>query len=63
MIDTTLLVDALVDMLRDIPELVAALGAPDRIRAYHDRFPDLVSLPHAIHQMPTPSILVVWQGT
>src|SRR5512138_2947795 len=63
MIDTTLLVDALVEMLWDIPERVAALGAADRVRAYSDRFPDWVSLPYAIHQMPTPSILVAWQGT
>jgi hypothetical protein len=63
MIDASVLVSNLVALLRDIPELVAALGSADRIQEYRDRFPDAVSLPYAIHQMPTSSILVAWQGT
>ena len=38
-------------------------GDPERIYAYHDQYPKHVSLTHAIHQMPAPSIMAVWQGT
>ena len=64
MIDTSVLVDNLVAVLRDIPELVGEMGGdPERIFAYHDQYPHKVSLTHAIHRMPAPSIMAVWQGT
>lgn len=64
MIDASQLVDNLVSVLRDIPELVEEMGGdPERIFAYHDQYPKQVSLAHAIHTMPAPSIMVVWQGT
>ena len=64
MIDTSVLVDNLVATLRDIPDLVEEMGGdPERIYAYHDQYPKKVSLTHAIHQMPAPSIMAVWQGT
>jgi hypothetical protein len=64
MIDTSVLVDNLVAVLRDIPELVEEMGGdPERIFAYHDQYPKNISLAHAIHQMRAPSIMAVWQGT
>ena len=40
MIDTSVLVDNLVGILRDIPELVDEVGGdPQRIFAYHDQYP------------------------
>jgi hypothetical protein len=64
MIDPSELVDNLVELLRSIPELVLEMdGAPERIYAYHDQYPKRSSLAHAIHQMPAPSIMAVWQGT
>ena len=64
MIDTSILVNNLVAMLRDIPDLVEEMGGdPERIYAYHDQYPKKVSLTHAIHQMPAPSLMAVWQGT
>ena len=64
MIDTSVLVDNLVAVLRDVPELVEEMGGdPERIFAYHDQYPKRVSLSHAIHSMPAPSIMAVWQGT
>jgi hypothetical protein len=63
MIDPSELVGNLVDVLRDIPDLVAELGGAERIFAYHDSFPERSSLVHAIHTMPLPSIMAVWQGT
>jgi hypothetical protein len=64
MIDPSELLNNLVAMLRAIPELVLEMaGDPDRIFAYHDQYPARVSLAHAIHQMPVPSIMAVWQGT
>jgi hypothetical protein len=64
MIDTSVLVDNLVVVLRDIPDLVEEMGGdPERIYAYHDQYPKKVSLTHAIHQMPAPSLMAVWQGT
>ncbi len=64
MIDTSQLVDNLVATLRDIPDLVAEMdGDPERIFAYHDQYPKRISLAHAIHSMPAPSIMAAWQGT
>ena len=64
MVDPSVLVDNLVGMLRDIQDLVLEMdGDPERIYAYHDQYPKQSSLTHAIHQMPAPSIMAVWQGT
>ncbi len=64
MIDTSVLVDNLVTILQDIPELLVEMaGDPARIFAYHDQYPKKVSLTHAIHSMPAPSIMAAWQGT
>ena len=64
MIDTSVLVDNLVAVLRDVPELVDEMGGdPERIFAYHDQYPKRVSLAHAIHSMPAPSVMAAWQGT
>src|ERR1035437_5075777 len=64
MIDASEIVNNLVAMLRDVPALVAEVGNDaTRIYAYHDSYPKNVSLTHALHQMPSPSIMAVWQGT
>ena len=64
MIDPAVLVNNLVALLRDIPELVTELdGDAERIYAYHDQYPKFASLARAIHEMPTPSVMAVWQGT
>lgn len=64
MINPADLVDNFVAMLRDIPDLVAEMSGDDgRIFAYHDQYPKRSSLANAIHQMPAPSIMAVWQGT
>ena len=64
MINPAEIIDGLVTLLRDIPELVLEMdGDASRIYAYHDQYPKKISLPLAIHQMPAPSIMVAWQGT
>jgi hypothetical protein len=64
MIDPSILINTLVSLLREIPDLVAEMdGNPERIYAYHDQYPKKVSLALAIHQMPAPSIMAAWQGT
>ncbi len=64
MIDPSELVDNLVAMLRDIPDLVVEMGGDaERIYPYHDSYPKKVSLAHAIHSMPAPGLMAVWQGT
>ena len=64
MIDPSEIVTNLVVMLRDIQDLVSEMdGDGDRIFAYHDQYPKNVSLVHAMHAMPAPSIMAVWQGT
>ena len=64
MIDPAELVDNLVALLRDIPDLVLEMGGlDDHIFAYHDSYPKRASLANAIHTMPAPGIMVVWQGT
>ncbi|MBX5496672.1 MAG: hypothetical protein IRZ15_15160, partial [Bryobacteraceae bacterium] len=63
MIDTAALVDNLVALLRDIPELVAEMGGDEqKIFAYHDQYPKRASLAAAIHEMPAPGIMAAWQG-
>lgn len=64
MINPSELVDNLVALLRDIPELVAEMeGDAERIYAYHDQYPKRSSLAAAIHDMPAPGIMAAWQGT
>ena len=64
MINPAELVDNLVALLRDIPELVAEMGGDEqRIFAYHDQYPKRASLAAAIHDMPAPGIMAAWQGT
>jgi hypothetical protein len=64
MIAPSLLIDNLVALLRDIPDLVTEMGGdPERIFAYHDQYPKRASLAHALHQVPAPSVMAVWMGT
>ena len=64
MINPAELVDNLVAQLQGVAELVAAINNDtERIYAYHDLYPSKSSLALAIHEMPAPSIMVVWQGT
>jgi hypothetical protein len=64
MINPAELVDNLVALLRAVPELVAEMeGDPERVDAYHDQYPKKASLAQAIHNMPAPSVMAVWQGT
>ena len=64
MINPAELVDNLIALLRDIPELVAEMeGDEQRIFAYHDQYPKRASLAAAIHDMPAPGIMAAWQGT
>jgi len=64
MINPAELVDNLVALLRAIPELVSEMGGDEqRIFAYHDQYPKRASLVNAIHTMPAPGIMAVWQGT
>ena len=64
MIDPSEIITNLVAMLRDIPDLVVEMdGDVERIYAYHDSYPKNVSLVHAMHAMPAPAIMAVWQGT
>jgi hypothetical protein len=58
------LVDSLIAVLRDIPELVEEMaGDTERISVYHDQYPKWSNLAIAIHTMPAPGIMAVWQGT
>ena len=57
MVNIAQVVDAIVEKLREISELVTEMGAnPDRIYAYHDHYPKRTSLAQAIYQMPAPSV-------
>lgn len=64
MIDPSEIVDNLVDLLRDIPELLQLMGGEeDRIYAYHDLYPEKVSLEEAKAQLKSPGMIVAWVGT
>ena len=63
MINPAELIDALVDMLRDIPELVSEMGGDEeRIFAYHDRYPTKVRLEQAKNLMLHPGMMVAYEG-
>ena len=63
MINPAEIVTALVDLLRDIPDLRAEMnGDTARIFAYHDQYPKKVSLALALYQLPAPGVMVAWQG-
>ncbi len=64
MIDASELVTNLIAALQDIPGLVVEMdNDASRIFPYHDSYPQKVSLVHAIHTMPAPGCMAVWQGT
>lgn len=64
MINPAEIVDSLVDLLRDIPELLNEVGNDKtRIFAYHDRYPKNVSLENAKYQMLSPAVMVAYQVT
>ena len=63
MVDGAELVDALVTKLRSVPALVTAMGEDqERIYAYHDDYPQHVSLEFAAHQMLAPGVMVSYEG-
>jgi hypothetical protein len=64
MVSLIALTDAMVAKLQSIPPLVSLLesGAAS-IQGYIDENPDRNSLSNAIYQMPSGSLLVVWNGT
>ena len=57
------LIAAWVEKLREIPELVTALGDSANISGYYDQFPSQSNLRAALLQQPPGSILVVFNGT
>lgn len=63
MINPAGLIDALVDHLRDIPDLVDEMGGDEEnIFAYHDHYPTKVRLERAKNLMLHPGIMVAYEG-
>lgn len=64
MIDGDDLTDAMVTALRLVPALITIMDdeEDERIYAYDDTYPIKVSLPLAVHQMPSPGIMVSYEG-
>ena len=64
MVDLITLSLAVQNTLREIPELVSALGGKaDSIRAYIDLNPTLNSLTNTVYSMASGEILIAWQDT
>jgi hypothetical protein len=64
MVKPSEVVDALVAMLQAIPDLVDALnGDSNLIYAYLDTYPQNVDREKAVHDMPSPSVMVRYEGT
>ncbi len=64
MINPGTLVDTIVEKLRAISELVTEMGSDaTRIQPYHYRYPKESSVARALHDVGSPSILVVYRGT
>ena len=63
MVNPDTLVDAIVAVYRDIPELVTALGSDaTRIFAYKDAFASASSVVDAAYELKNLQIMVVYQG-
>ncbi|HUS96800.1 MAG TPA: hypothetical protein VMX97_08690 [Hyphomicrobiaceae bacterium] len=63
MIDGSVLVEAVVTALQGVPALVTAVDEDEeRIYGYHDTYPATVSLSFAIHQIPSPGVMVSYEG-
>ncbi len=63
MVDSNDIIDALILLLQDIPELVTALGGDEtRIFAYKDAYPESISLRDSIYIQPTPSVMIAFDG-
>lgn len=64
MIRVKSLVNAIVDNLRSIPELVACLqGNEEAIFAYHDIYPAKSSVALAVVELQPGQVMVAWNGT
>ena len=64
LVDPSQILRAIVERLQDVPPLLKELrDEKKRIRAYYDAPPESTSLVEAIHAMPVPGILIVWQGS
>ena len=57
------LITAWVEKLRNLPDLVKALGDSANVTGYYDRFPTQSNLRNALLNQPPGSILVVFAGT
>jgi|GEM_PF-485452 len=63
MVNASEIANSLRDLLRTVPDLLADMGDDsERIFCYHDRYPANVNLSQAIHDMPSPGVMIVWQG-
>lgn len=63
MLNNSDLLNAIVDHLRSIPELVELVGGADNIIAYDDNHPKFMNSRAALTDMPTPSLMVMWMQT
>src|SRR5579863_4020965 len=63
MLNSSILTDAIVGTLQTIPDLVTAMTSADNIVAFHYLIGSDHRLSEAIFKMPSPSILVYWEGT
>jgi hypothetical protein len=63
MINSNAALAQLVQVLQSIPDLVSAMaGDATNIQAYYDIYPGRSAIQVAIKQLPTPGMLVVYQG-
>lgn len=63
MVEPSTILDAVVDLLADIPGVVSLMdGDANNIYAYTPAFPDSASLEVALSDMQVPSILVAYEG-
>lgn len=63
MVEPSTILDAVVDLLGDIPEVLTLMdGDASNIYSYTPAFPDAASLEMALGDMQVPSILVAYEG-
>lgn len=63
MIEPSVLVDRIVELLRSVEDLAVSVDGPENIRPHYDSYPDALTLSDAIYQLRPPGMLVVWDGT
>src|SRR4026209_1054453 len=62
MVNPGTLIQAVVDLWRDVPALVIETGNAAKIFPYFDRYPNKSVLTDQMFRIPSPGVMLTWEG-